>query len=230
MGFNFDIKKHARVVAAVTNCNDEEEAIAAGNTVVCVAVEHVGDVVTDSIVAPVGGTTDVTIGVATAVVVPTDVLWSLTGPPAADVARTPAAAAQLSVAQAQAPNSTQRKPNFAAAAAGIPDAAHASTQTQSTINIVVALTASATAVAITTKTATVTAATSTLSSHKHEDGANDDWYLAPLDPMALGNVAASRGCGHHVAHCGLQVFNLLLSDSKGEDEINTSEIDDCDEF
>jgi hypothetical protein len=110
-----------RVVTAVTYCDDDKEAISAGNTFICVAVEHVGDVVNASTIDHVGGATAATLGVATAVVAPTGILWLLTRSPAADVAW-PIAAARLSVAQAQAPNSTQRKHNVAAVAAGIPDA------------------------------------------------------------------------------------------------------------
>jgi hypothetical protein len=139
-----------------------------------------------------------------------------------DVAQPPASA-RLSAARA--PNSTQGKPNFAATADGIPDAAHTSTHDKSTITSVAALPASNTdtAAAITTKTSTTTATTSTFSVHDHEDGANADWELAPLGPHAKGKVAASGGSGHHVAHCR---FDLLLSDSEREEEINASEFDD----
>jgi hypothetical protein len=135
---------------------------------------------------------------------------------------------------ARAPNPTKGKPIFAATADGIPDAAHASTQDQSTITSVAALPASASATAtaatITTKTAIDTAATAAFSIYNHKDGANDNWDLPPLGPRTLGNVAASGEDGHHVAHCGLQVFDLLLSDYQSEDDIHASEFDDCDEF
>jgi hypothetical protein len=54
--------------------------------------------------------------------------------------------------------------------------------------------------------------------------------LAPLGPRALGNVADFGDDGHHIAQCGLQVSDLLLSDSESEAEINSSEFDNCDEF
>jgi hypothetical protein len=76
-----------------------------------------------STVAPVGGATAANVGVASADVAPTNVLWFLTQPPATNVAQSPAHTA----ARARAPNPTQGKPNFAAAAGGIPDAARVST-------------------------------------------------------------------------------------------------------
>jgi hypothetical protein len=224
------------VVAAFTYREEEEGGISAGNgdAASCVAVEPVGDVgyaIAASTVDHVGGATAAAVGagVDTVNVPTTGVRWSLTRPRAADVARPPADSYGLSAARA--PNPTQGKLNFAAAADDIPDAAHTSTHDQSKITSVAALPDTATAAAaITTKIATVTANTAAFSIHNHEDGANDDWDLAPLGPRALGNVAASGDGGHHVAHCGLQVFDLLLSNSESEDEICASKFDDCDEF
>jgi uncharacterized cupin superfamily protein len=52
--------------------------------------------------------------------------------------------------------------------------------------------------------------------------------------MNLGNTAAATATGqdgHHIDHCGLQVFNLLSSsDSESEDKFDASEFSDCDGF
>jgi hypothetical protein len=56
-------------------------------------------------------------------------------------------------------------------------------------------------------------ATAAFSIHNNGD---DDWDLAPLGPMTLGNadVTADNGKdGHHVDQCGLQVFDVLSSSS-----------------
>jgi hypothetical protein len=68
----------------------------------------------------------------------------------------------------------------------------------------------------------------------------NDLDLAPLDPRTLCNAAdtvdtaataaADQDC-HHVDHCGLQVFELLLSsDSESEEEFDASVFNDCDGF
>jgi hypothetical protein len=205
------------VVAAITYRYDDDEAIVT-------AVIHVAA----STVAPAGGVPASAVGVATATadVAPTSVLWSLTRSPATDAAQPPAAADRLSAARA--PNLTQGKHTFAAAAAGIPDSAHVSTQDQSAIPSVAApASGTASTAAITTKTTTTTVAAAAFSIHNHEDGATDEWDLAPLGPRAKGKVAASSDSCHHVAHCG---FDLLLSDSESEGDINASEFDDCDDF
>jgi hypothetical protein len=110
-------------------------------------------------------------------------------PPPSDATRNTAAAARpldyaatRNTATAQ-PTSTHGKPTFAAA--GIPDAAHA------------------------TDVASRPPPAAALSIHNNGDG---DWDLAPLDPRTLGNAAATADngqYGHHVDHGGLQVFNLL---------------------
>jgi hypothetical protein len=96
----------------------------------------------------------------------------------------------------QAPTSTQGKPTFAAADAGIPDDAHVSTQYQSTITNVAALPDSATDTAVTAKIAKIatsitTATAAAFSIHNNEDGVDDDWDLAPLVPITLGYAAAA---------------------------------------
>jgi hypothetical protein len=84
------------VVASVTY-HDDEEAIATVD--IHVAVDPVGDVVAASTVAPVGGATATTtaaavdVGVATSAVALTDILWSITRPPAVAAAQPPVAAA-----------------------------------------------------------------------------------------------------------------------------------------
>jgi hypothetical protein len=99
-----------------------------------------------------------------------------------------------------------------------------------TIPAVGATTTAAAATSAATKTATATATTAVFSIRNNEDGANDDWYLAPLGPRTLGKSADYGDDGHHVDHCGLQVLDLLLSDSESKDEIDASELDTCDEF
>jgi hypothetical protein len=73
-----------RVVASVTYCDDNEEAIVNASTVA--PVIHV----VVSTVAPVGGATAAAVATAVA---PTIVIWSLTRPPTVDAAQSPAAAA-----------------------------------------------------------------------------------------------------------------------------------------
>jgi hypothetical protein len=133
----------------------------------------------------------------------------------------------------QAPTSTQGKPTFAAADAGIPDDAHVSTQYQSTITNVAALPDSATDTAVTAKIAKIatsitTATAAAFSIHNNEDDVH--WNMPPLDPRTLGNAAATGEDDQHVDHCGLQVFDLLSSDSESEDEFDASELDNCDGF
>jgi hypothetical protein len=137
------------------------------------------------------------------------------------------------------------KPTFAAAAAGISDAAHASTiaQDQSTISNDVA-TVGATdlhqsimpiaALPITALPAVEVGRTATCA-FPIED--NDWGNLTPLGPRTLRDAAANDAtgeAGHHVNHRLLQVFDLqdlLPSDSESEEKCDSaSEFDDCGEF
>jgi hypothetical protein len=126
-----------------------------------------------------------------------------------DAARPPPAAA-IRTAAAQ-PTSTQGKPTFVIAAAGIPDAAHASIGVS----------------ALPGFTATAVTATAVFSIHNNQD---DDWEVAPIGPHALGNAGATGQNAHHVDHCGLQIFDFLASsDFESEDEVfDASEFDHWD--
>jgi hypothetical protein len=92
----------------------------------------------------------------------------------ADAARVPPVA-DTSTNDAYRPTSTQGKSTFVDYDVGIPEAAHA------------------------TNVATTTKSTAAFSIHKNGD---DDWNLAPLVPMTLGNAAATGQYDHHVGHCG----------------------------
>jgi hypothetical protein len=181
------------------------------------------DVAVATGVANVIATADVLVGVG--VSVPTDdvcgtgVFWSLSTATANQPVATAAAsrppydaATRNTVAVAQPssdtatrtaaarPTSTQGKPTFDVADAGIPDDVHAS-------------------VAVLPAVAT-TKATAAFSIHNNED---DDWDLAPIGPRALGNIDDTGQNAYHVDHSGLQVFGMLASS-------DASEFDDCDGF
>jgi hypothetical protein len=102
------------------------------------------------------------------------------------------------------------KPTFAAATAGIPDAAHANTIAQDQSTIINALHDVSTTVAATdlhqsmivfTALPAVAAGRTATCAFPIEDNGWGD--LAPLGTRTLHDTAASTGQDHHVNHCGL---------------------------
>jgi hypothetical protein len=125
-------------------------------------------------------------------------------------------------------DSTQDKPTFAVASAGIPDVAHTSVSTPPAVATTVAADDAHASVYALPSVATdnATNATAAFSIHNNEN----DWDLA-LVPRAIGNTADTGATGatcqnsHHVDLCGLQVFDLLAS---YDSESDASEFDECD--